>query len=81
MQHRNSLTPEKCNTSKFGRDVKDLNEIQATHSDQLVHMIVLDRTMFATEMKNKVYVQGLDTLTVYGQGDLVPLVFADEEAC
>jgi len=59
--------------------VKDLNEIQATHTDQLIHMMVLDRMRFATEMKDKVYVQDLDKLSVYGQGDLVPLVFAAEE--
>ena len=49
------------------------------HTDQLIHMMVLDRTMFATEMKDKAYVQDLDMLSMYGQGDLVPLVFAAEE--
>ena len=44
--------------------------------DLLRHTTVLDRTMFATEMKDKVYVQDLDMLSVYGQGNLVPLVFA-----
>jgi hypothetical protein len=44
--------------------------------DLLGHMTVLDRTMFATEMKDKVYVQDLDRLSVYGHGNLVPLVFA-----
>jgi hypothetical protein len=33
--------------------VKDLNETQAMDKDLLRHMMVLDRTMFATEMKNK----------------------------
>jgi hypothetical protein len=49
------------------------------NKDLLIHMMVLDRTMFATEMKDKAYVQDLDTLSVYVQGDLVPLVFAAEE--
>ena len=38
--------------------------------------MVLDHAAFATEMKDKAYVQDLDTLSDYGQGDLVPLVFA-----
>ena len=42
-------------------------------------MIVSHQTMFATQMKDKAYVQDLDMLPVYGQGDLVPLVFAAEE--
>jgi hypothetical protein len=49
------------------------------HKDQLRHIAVLDRTMFATEMKDKAYVQDLDMLSTYGQDDLVPLVFAAEE--
>jgi hypothetical protein len=49
------------------------------NKDQLRHMTVLDRTMFATEMKDKAYVQDLDMLSVYGQDDLVPLVFAVRE--
>ena len=48
-------------------------------TDQLIHIMVLDRTMFATEMKDKAYVQDLDTLSVYGQGDLLLLVFAAKE--
>lgn len=59
--------------------MKDLNEVHAMHTDQLIHMMELDRTMFATEMKDKANVQDLDTLSVYGLGDLVLLVFAAEE--
>jgi hypothetical protein len=39
-------------------------------------MMVLDRMMFATEMRDKVYVQDSDKLSMYGQDGLVPLVFA-----
>jgi hypothetical protein len=42
-------------------------------------MMALDHAVFATEMKDKAYVQDLDTLSDYGQGDLVRLVFAVEE--
>ena len=42
-------------------------------------MMALDHAVFATEMKDKTYVQDLDTLSDYGQGDLVRLVFAVEE--
>jgi hypothetical protein len=36
--------------------VKDQSGIQATHKDQLINMVVLARMIFATEMKDKVYV-------------------------
>jgi len=42
-------------------------------------MMVLDHAAFATEMKDKAYVQDLDTLSDYGQDDSAQLVAAVEE--
>ena len=45
------------------------------HTDLLKHMIVLDRTMSTIQMRDKIHDQDLDTLSPYGQGDLLQSVF------
>ena len=47
------------------------------HTDQLIHMMVLDHAVFAIEMMDKTHVQGLDMLSICDQDGLSLLVFAE----
>ena len=46
------------------------NELQATHTDQLIHMMVLDHAVFAIEKMDKTHVLDWDMLLTYDQDDL-----------
>ena len=46
------------------------------HTDQLIHMMVLDHAVFAIEMMDKTHVQDSDMLLIYDQDDLSLSAFA-----
>jgi hypothetical protein len=55
--------------------VKYQNELRAMHTDLPIHMVVSVQQTSTIQMRDKMYDQDLDTLSMYGQGDLLQSVF------
>jgi hypothetical protein len=59
--------------------VKDPNELQAMNKGLLRHTVVLVQLQSSIETKDRINVLNSDKLSIYGQDDLVPLVFVARE--
>jgi hypothetical protein len=58
---------------------KDQNELQAMSRYLLKHIVVLVQLQFSIQTKDRINVLNSDKLSMYGQDDLVQLVFVARE--
>ena len=59
--------------------MKSLNELQAMRKDLLKHKVVQVQWTSTIQMRDKMYDQDLDMLSMYGQDDLLQSVFVAGE--
>ena len=59
--------------------MKDLNELQAMRRYLLKHTVLLVQFQSTTEMKDRIHVLDLDTLSMYDQDDLLQSAFVVRE--